>query len=128
MTSNRRPAGLLQVALVAGACAVAAAQQTQTPAPATIPPWVAVKPIEPPATPLPSEAASANVTRFSFIGYGDTRSGTPQPGVSGDGEVVHPEHSKVVDRMIASARELAATPFPVRLVLQSGDAVLRGQN
>ena len=107
------------------ACAAAAAQQL--PAPPVVQ-WVPVKPIEPPATPLAPEAASAGVTRFSFIGYGDTRSGTPQPGVSGDGEVVHPEHTKVVDRMIASARELAATPFPVRFVLQSGDAVLRGQN
>lgn len=113
------------MAFVVAACAVAAAQQV--PAPPVVQ-WVAVKPIEPPATPLPPEAASAGVTRFSFIGYGDTRSGTPQPGVSGDGEVVHPEHTKVVDRMIASARELSATPFPVRFVLQSGDAVLRGQN
>jgi hypothetical protein len=110
---------------VVAACAVAAARQL--PAPPVVQ-WVAVKPIEPPATPLASEAASAGVTRFSFIGYGDTRSGTPQPGVSGDGEAVHPEHTKVVDRMIASAGDLAGTPFPVRFVLQSGDAVLRGQS
>jgi calcineurin-like phosphoesterase family protein len=113
------------MALVVAACAVGAAQQL--PAPPVVQ-WVSVKPIEPPATPLASEAATAGVTRFSFLGYGDTRSGTPQPGVSGDGEVVHPEHSKVVDRMIATAGELAATPFPVRFVLQSGDAVLRGQS
>ena len=113
------------MALVVAACAVAAAQQL--PAPPVVQ-WVPVKPIEPPATPLPSEAASAGVTRFSFIGYGDTRSGTPQPGVSGDGEVVHPEHTKVVDRMIAAVGELKATPFPIRFVLQSGDAVLRGQS
>ena len=30
--------------------------------------------------------------------------------------------------MIARAGELASTPFPMRFVLQSGDAVLRGQN
>jgi hypothetical protein len=29
--------------------------------------------------------------------------------------------------MIAEAKELASTPFPIRFVLQSGDAVLRGQ-
>jgi hypothetical protein len=29
--------------------------------------------ILPPPTPLPSEAASSAVTRFSFIAYGDTR-------------------------------------------------------
>ena len=34
----------------------------------------AVRPIEPPAVPLPAEAASAGETRFSFIVYGDTRS------------------------------------------------------
>ena len=120
---------LLQIGLVMAACGIAAAQQPAPPAPSTVPlvPWVAVKPIEPPARPLPSEEASANVTRFSFLGYGDTRSGTPQPGVSGDGVVVHPEHSRIVDRMIAAAGELKPTPFPVRFVLQSGDAVLRGQ-
>jgi Calcineurin-like phosphoesterase len=106
----------------------AAAQQLPTTQLTPIPPWIAVKPIEPPGTPLPSEEASAAVTRFSFFGYGDTRSGTPQPGVSGDGVVVHPEHSRVVDRMIATATELKSTAFPVRFVLQSGDAVLRGQN
>jgi hypothetical protein len=120
---------LLQIGLVMAACGIAAAQQPAPPAPSTVPlvPWVAVKPIEPPAHALPSEEASANVTRFSFLGYGDTRSGTPQPGVSGDGVVVHPEHSRIVDRMIASAGESKSTPFPVRFVLQSGDAVLRGQ-
>lgn len=120
---------LLQIGLVMAACGIAAAQQPAPPAPSTVPlvPWVAVKPIEPPAHALPSEAASASVTRFSFLGYGDTRSGTPQPGVSGDGVVVHPEHSRIVDRMIAAAGELKPTPFPVRFVLQSGDAVLRGQ-
>jgi calcineurin-like phosphoesterase family protein len=115
------------MALVLAASGMAAAQQLPAPPP-PVPAWVAVKPIAPPATPLPSEDASANVTRFSFIGYGDTRSGTPQPGVAGDGEVVHPEHTRIVDRMIAAAGELRLTPFPVRFVLQSGDAVLRGQN
>src|SRR5436190_3893932 len=124
MRNDRGARLVLQAAIIVAACGIALAQQVPAP---PVPAWIAVKPIEPPATPLPSEAASANVTRFSFIGYGDTRSGTPQPGVSGDGEVVHPEHTKVVERMIASAKELAGTPFPVRLVLQSGDAVLRGQ-
>lgn len=116
----------LPVFLAIGACAVAAAQQL--PAPRPLPAWIAVRPIEPPVTPLPAEAASASVTQFSFVGYGDTRSGTPQAGVAGDGEIVHPEHGKIVDRVIAAAAELKATPFPIRFVLQSGDAVLRGQN
>jgi hypothetical protein len=32
-----------------------------------------------------------------------------------------------MDGMLAKVRELSATPYPVRFVLQSGDAVLRGQ-
>ena len=115
----------LHASLVVAACAGVAARQPPPPQPP--PPWVAVKPIDPPATPLPPEEASVGVTRFSFIGYGDTRSGG-QPGIPGDGDVVHPEHTRVVDSMIAKARALASTPFPVRFVLQSGDAVLRGQN
>jgi hypothetical protein len=114
---------IFQAILVVGACAVAAAQQQ--PAAPAVPAFVAVKPIDPPAAPLPPEEASARVTRFSFFGYGDTRSGS---GPGGDAEVVHPEHSKVMDGMIAKAKELASTPFPIRFVLQSGDAVLRGQN
>jgi hypothetical protein len=105
-------------------CVAAAAQP---PPAAPVPVLVPVRPIDPPATPLPSEAASAGVTRFSFIAYGDTRS-SGGADVPGDGQVVHPEHSRVVDRMIARIQEAASTPFPIRFVLQSGDAVLRGQN
>jgi 3',5'-cyclic AMP phosphodiesterase CpdA len=110
----------LCVAAALSSCAVLAAQQ---PPSLPLPPWVAVRPIAPPATPLPPEEETANVTRFSFVGYGDTRSG-PEPG--GDGVIVHPEHGKIIDRMLAAGRELSATPFPLRFVLQSGDAVLRG--
>src|SRR5262245_2284649 len=113
------------------AAAVVTAQQ---PAPAQPqappqppPPLVAVKPIEPPATPFPSEAASAGVTRFSFFAYGDTRSGS-DPNFPGDGQVVHPQHSLLVDAMLAKAKALESTPYPVRFVIQSGDAVLRGAN
>jgi len=120
---NRRGARLiLQAAIVVAACGIAVAQQVPAP---PVPTWVAVKPIEPPATPLPSESASAKVTRFSFVAYGDTRSGS---GPGGDAEIVHPEHSKVMDGVLQKVRERAATAFPVRFVLQSGDAVLRGQN
>src|SRR5262245_33736399 len=100
------------------------AAQTAPP-PALAPASATVRAIEPPATPLPEEAASASVTRFSFVAYGDTRSGS-DPNVPGDGRVLQAEHSRVVDRVIARARELALTPFPIRFVLQSGDAVLRG--
>lgn len=125
-------------AFVAGA-AVAAAQQpavqpvppsqqpVQPPVPAPPPPIVAVHPIEPPARGLPSETESAGVTRFSFIAYGDTRSGAV-PDVPGDGQVIHPQHNALVEEMIAKAKELESTPFPIRFVVQSGDAVLRGAN
>jgi hypothetical protein len=101
---------------------VAAAQQ---PPPAPAPPLVLVRPIDPPATPLPSETASAGITRFSFIAYGDTRSGGAAD-VPGDGQILQGEHSRVVDGMISRIRQSASTPFPIRFVLQSGDAVLRG--
>lgn len=80
-----------------------------------------VRAIRPPATPLPSEAASAAVTRFSFIAYGDTRGRQ-------DGTALQYEHSGVVDAMLTQIQRLRATDFPVKFVLQSGDAVVAGQN
>ena len=106
--------------VVAAAGTLAAAQQ-----PASLPPLMAVKPIDPPTTPLPVEGASAQVTRFSFLAYGDTRTSTASPH---DGEGPNPEHSRVMDGMLAKIRELSSTAYPVRFVLQSGDAVLRGQD
>lgn len=106
----------------------ASAPQAPAAAAPTVPPaltFVPIRPIEPPARPLPAEAESANVRRFSFFAYGDTRSGGLRPG---DGDIIHPIHSAIVETMIAKSRELAATPFPVRFVIQSGDAVLRGAN
>ena len=120
------PAPLVAAGTTAFLVAIVAAQQpAQTPPPP--PPIVAVQPIPPPETPLPAEAESAAVTRFSFIAYGDSRSGS-DPAVPGDGQVVHPQHSRLVDGMLTKVREAASTPFPVRFVVQSGDAVLRGAN
>jgi hypothetical protein len=101
----------------------------QQPPPPSPPPlaWVAVKPIDPPATSLATEAASAAVTKFSFLAYGDTRS-SGQSDVPGDGDILHPEHTRVMDAMLEKVGALSRTAFPVRFVLQSGDAVLRGQN
>jgi hypothetical protein len=113
------------VGLVIVGCSLVAAQQPP-PAP-PLPAVVPVRPIEPPATPLQSEAASAGVTKFSFIAYGDTRS-SGAADVPGDGQILHPIHGQIVDRMIARVRESASSPFPIRFVLESGDAVLRGQN
>src|SRR3989442_14308842 len=95
-------AALAALAALAVVAAGAAAQQITPQPPA--PEWVAVRPIEPPATPLPSEAASAQVTRFAFIAYGDTRS-SGAPDAPGDGQMLHPEHSRLVDRMIARIDE-----------------------
>jgi len=78
-----------------------------------------VRAIAPPATPLPAEASSANQTKFSFIVYGDTRGRQ-------DGTAIQYEHSMVVDSMLAQARRLQTTEFPVRFVIQSGDAVIDG--
>ena len=91
------------------AVAGAALSARQQPPPAA--PVVVVRPIEPPETPLPSEAASAGTTRFSFFAYGDTRG-------QADGIELQRDHSLVVDAMLAKAASLAATPFPVRFVIQ----------
>lgn len=110
--------------LLVGAVVLAAATALVAQAPPTT---VAVKPIDPPATPLPAEAATAGVTKFSFFAYGDSR-GTGQAGVPSDGEVLHPQHSRLMDVMLEKAQTLASTPFPVRFVVHSGDAVVRGAN
>lgn len=74
-----------------------------------------------PRTPLPAEQASASVTRFSFLVYGDTRGRR-------DGTEVQYEHSLVVESMLRTITRLRNGPDPVRFVLQSGDAVVNGRN
>ena len=80
-----------------------------------------VNAIAPPRTPLPAEAASADVTRFSFIVYGDTRGRR-------DGIDVQYEHSLIVESMLRTIARQRAGADPVRFVLQSGDAVVNGRN
>jgi hypothetical protein len=80
-----------------------------------------VSAIAAPTTPLPPEAQSRDVTRFSFIAYGDTRGRR-------DGLAIQYEHSAIVDSMLAQIKRLASTQYPVRFVLQSGDAVVNGQD
>jgi hypothetical protein len=94
---------------------VVSAQQPPN-APAT----VAVRPIEPPPTPFPPEAASEGVKRFSFIAYGDMRG-------QADGVELQINHGRVVDAMLAKVKALASTQFPVRFILQTGDAVVNGR-
>jgi 3',5'-cyclic AMP phosphodiesterase CpdA len=80
-----------------------------------------VRPIAPPLHPLPAEDASAGITRFSFIAYGDTR------GPHDDRELQQ-AHGWVVDAVLKTATSMASGPDPVRFVLQSGDAVQNGQD
>ena len=80
-----------------------------------------VRAIAPPARPLPSEEASAAAQRFSFLVYGDTRG-------RNDGVDVQREHSLVVDSMLAAIQRLDKTEFPVKFILQSGDAVVDGRD
>ena len=110
-----RVAGCLVLVLVsAGPNRPAAAVS----APATVP---NVKAIIPPLRPLPTEEASAGVTRFSFIVYGDTRGRR-------DGKEVQYEHSLTVDSALQTIKALEQTAFPVRFVLQTGDAVVNGRD
>ncbi len=74
-----------------------------------------------PKNPLPAEAASASVTRFSFIAYGDTRGRR-------DGVSEQYEHSLVVESMLRTIKSMESGPEPVRFVLQSGDAVVNGRD
>jgi hypothetical protein len=91
---------------------------------------VEVRPIDAPSAPLPPEAETARVKKFSFFVYGDTRSqgpsrsGEPPP----DGREIQQAHAAVVDAMVTTARSLARTDFPVRFVVSTGDAVLYGPN
>src|SRR5262245_25129244 len=120
---------LIAAALAAGTLSSLRARQSQ-PAPQPQPDDVAVRAIAPPRRPLPPEAATVGVTRFSFIAYGDTRSRGPSasgPPVE-DGQILQRAHGLVVDAMVKATRRLASTPFPVRFVVSSGDAVLYGPN
>ncbi|MFN0122186.1 MAG: VWA domain-containing protein [Blastocatellia bacterium] len=81
---------------------------------------VAVRVIEAPLKPLPPEAQSANVSKFSFIVYGDTRGRR-------DGRELQYEHSMVVNDAIVKIKAAEKTDSPIRFVLQSGDAVANGR-
>lgn len=81
----------------------------------------AARPIAPPKHPLPPEARSASETRFSFIIYGDTRSGAAV-----ENESPYPPHEQLIGTMLGAVTARAHSRFPVRFVLQTGDAVFRG--
>jgi len=69
--------------------------------------------------PLPPEEMSAGVTRFSYIVYGDTRGRR-------DGVELQYEHSLVADSIVSTIKRLDTTEYPVRFVMQTGDAVVNG--
>lgn len=79
-----------------------------------------VRPIDPRGIALPSESASAGDSRFSFIAYGDSRG-------PADGRLLQPQHSEVVDQILNTIPEQRQAGFPVRFVVQSGDAVQDGR-
>jgi hypothetical protein len=81
----------------------------------------AVKAIAAPLSPLPTEAASRDVSKFAFIAYGDTRGRR-------DGTAVQYEHSLIMDSMLARIKKAATTEYPIKFVLQSGDAVVNGRD
>jgi hypothetical protein len=80
-----------------------------------------VTPITPPDISFPSEAATAGITKFSFIAYGDTRSAL-------DGISLQSNHYLVVSSILRTIAARAASSDPVKFVVQSGDAVLDGRS
>jgi len=78
-----------------------------------------VRAIAAPRVPLPSEASTAGVTKFSFIAYGDTRG-------RHDGTQIQAEHQLVIESMIGTIKRARTSADSIRFVLQSGDAVVNG--
>lgn len=100
--------GVLGIAVISSAD-VARAQDT-----------IAVTAISPPLSPLPPERATAQVKKFSFIAYGDTRGGL-------DGIALQTNHSLVVSSMLATVAARRTSADPIAFVVQSGDAVTDGR-
>jgi hypothetical protein len=72
-----------------------------------------------PRMPIPPEAATAGVKRFSFIAYGDTRG-------RHDGVELQAEHQLVIEAMLNTMKRAKTSADSIRFVLQSGDAVVNG--
>src|SRR5688500_9730417 len=110
----------IAVSLVAVCLSVSHAQQPAAPAQAPAVPEP-VRAISSPRSPLPAESASAGISRFSFLVYGDTRGRR-------DGTAEQYEHSLIVDSALATIKRLSDSPTPVKFVLQTGDAVVNGRD
>ena len=117
----RRIVALSSLVLVVLASILPGTAQQPPASPRPTAPPERVRAILPPAKPLPSEADSRGVSRFSFLAYGDTRGRR-------DGLEIQYEHSLIVDSMVARIKQLAATTYPVKFVLQSGDAAINGRD
>jgi 3',5'-cyclic AMP phosphodiesterase CpdA len=105
----------IDVAWLLVSCVLRATALAQVPSGAD-----SVRAVDAPRVPLPAENASAGVTRFSFIAYGDTRSAF-------DGEQLQYEHSILVRSIQRTVASMANGPDPVRFVVWSGDAVVDGR-
>jgi len=114
--------------MIIAAASVAGAAQPPPPRPdqpsPAVPQLDVVRPIEPPAKPLPPEQATAGITRFAFLAYGDHRCSCTLEALAEDQDA----HSAVVDAMLEQVRRRASTPSPIRFVVSSGDATFRGQD
>ena len=80
-----------------------------------------VRAIAAPRNPLPPEKDSSKITRFSFVVYGDTRGRR-------DGREIQYEHSLIVDSTLATIKQLSKTDYPIKFVLQTGDAVVNSRD
>ena len=107
-------AGLVAAAFGSGGMSTALAQRG--PADTNV-----VLPIDPPRTPLPPEDATRDISKFSFIAYGDTRGAL-------DGSVIQYDHSLVVASMLRTIAARASSADPIKFVVQSGDAVVDGRS
>ena len=84
--------------------------------------WSLVRPIDPPAGSAPGGSGVRRERRDSRSSPTATRA------VRLTVRRCSPTTQVVVDAMVAKIKALASTPFPVRFVLQTGDAVANGTN
>lgn len=118
---THRPLSALAVAMPVALAALLAAPAHAQVTPAAAAPADTVRAILRPRVPLPTEAATAGVNRFSFIAYGDTRGRR-------DGTELQYEHSLIVEAMLRVIAQRVSGPSPIRFILQSGDAVVNGRD
>jgi hypothetical protein len=112
---------ILSLLMLISLSAFAQTKSKSNPTTSTNKPMEKVQAIKKPKDPLPLEEDSVHINQFSFIVYGDTRGRR-------DGKQEQYEHSLIIDSMLSNIKKLSTTPFPVRFVLQTGDAVVNGRD